>query len=145
MVEMALNEVNILDVIPQRPPFVFVDRLISASESEVVTEFDVCGGRLFVVDGELQVSGVIENMAQTCAAGMGYLNAVSSPADGVRIGFLTALRNVNVSQLPKVGVTLKTSVSVLEFVMGMALVRAMVSADGRLLAEGELKIYITGI
>ena len=63
---------DILTLIPQRPPFVLVDELTSCDEVETVTGYTVTVECPLQNGGVLQPSGLVENIAQSCAARIGY-------------------------------------------------------------------------
>ena len=75
---MEFEKIDILDLLPQRPPFVLIDRLVHFDEHRTVTRFTVPEGHLFCEEGCLQAAGLIENIAQTCAARMGYINLINA-------------------------------------------------------------------
>ena len=54
-------------LIPQTEPFELVDELIDASENHAISRFTIPGNHILLEDNELQESGILENMAQTCA------------------------------------------------------------------------------
>ena len=141
---MNIADVDILNIIPQRPPFVMISKLLSADNSSASTELCVTADNILVENGEFVEAGIIEHIAQTCAAGMGYINTCVYQ-NTVKIGFLTAIRNLTIKRLPKVGETLRTQVEITERVMEMALVKSEVKINDEIIAEGEMKIYITDI
>src|SRR6187402_1491878 len=104
-----------MQYIPQAAPFEVIDTLISANESEAVTEFTVRENHLFVEKGYFTEPGLIENMAQTAAAGTGY-HAVQSDKPAP-VGFIGAIKNFELYTLPKLGDTIQTSTKVLHQVM----------------------------
>jgi predicted hotdog family 3-hydroxylacyl-ACP dehydratase len=120
-----------------------VGKLLDADERSACTEFVITADNIFVCNGLFIEAGIIENMAQTCAAGMGYLNA-NTVQDEVRIGFLSAIRNLIIKRLPKVGEILHTSVFIVEHFVGMLLIKTEVKIKEETIAEGEMKIFITG-
>jgi predicted hotdog family 3-hydroxylacyl-ACP dehydratase len=138
-----MNITDILSIIPQRMPFVMVSKLLHADEQSACTELLITSDNIFVRNGMFIEAGIIENMAQTCAAGMGYINA-NTTQDEVRIGFLSAIRNLIIKRLPKVGETLHTCVSIVEHFVGMMLIKTEVKINDETIAEGEMKIFITG-
>ena len=71
---MDWKETPITSLIPQRPPFVMVDRVISCDEVDAVAEFSIKEDNIFLDDEKLSPAGIIENMAQSCAARMGCIN-----------------------------------------------------------------------
>ena len=65
---MALpQEINI----PQKPPMVMVDRLTGVVDNVTTTNFLIRDDNIFCEKGEFREPGLIENMAQTAAAGTG--------------------------------------------------------------------------
>jgi len=141
---MNVTDIDVLSIIPQRPPFVMVSKLLNVDEKSVCAELIITADNIFAQNGIFVEAGIIEHIAQTCAAGMGYVN-VCTCQNTVKIGFLSAIRNLTINRLPKVGETLTTCVAIVEFVMGMALIEAKVKINNKTLAEGEMKIFITDI
>lgn len=143
MSEQNLREIPVAELLPQRPPFVMVDSLTAYNPEVTVTELTVRADNLFVSDGFLSASGLIENIAQTCAARMGYINRMNRQT--VKLGFIGAIRNLEIHRLPAVGERLSTLIRVREEVFGMTLVDATVESDGVLLVEAEMKIALSDI
>ncbi len=133
--------IDIRTLLPQQEPFVMVSRLEHFDMKRVVTSLVVEKDNIFVDDGALSASGIIENMAQTCAARIGYINKYVL-RKGIQIGFIGAIHNFEVKRLPNVGERIATEVEILEEVFGMILAKASVSEGGEVLAETEIKIAI---
>ncbi|MBP9152304.1 MAG: hypothetical protein KBF73_08485 [Flavobacteriales bacterium] len=144
---MIVNREDVLKFIPQRQPIVVVHGLISHSENTSVSEFHVEEGHLFVRDGKLLPSGLMENIAQTSALRSGYHFAQQMQDGGEMkeppIGFIGALKNFMVSDLPSVGSVLKTTVTTTYEVMGMQVVEATVECEGKVIATCEMKIFLS--
>ena len=140
---MNLEEIDILDLIPQRPPFVLVDRLTAFDEERTETLFEVREDHLFCEAGRLQAAGLIENIAQSCAARLGYINLLH--AERVKLGYIGAIRDLEILRLPRCGETLHTTTWNLEEVFRMVLVRAEVRSEGELLATARMKIAVSEI
>ena len=132
------NEIEISEILPQRPPFLFVDRLERYDEVETVTSFSVPENHLLVEDGRLTASGILENMAQSSAARIGYLCKYILHVP-VRIGYIGAIRKFRVHRLPAVGETLTTTIILREDVFGISLVDAAVRVGEEIIAEAALK------
>ena len=64
----AIEDIALKELIPQRPPFVMIDRLVSSDKVYSVTELEVRPDNLFVDNGRMTAAGLVENIAQTCAA-----------------------------------------------------------------------------
>ncbi len=143
---MLVNLADILKYIPQRPPIVVVHGLVSYADNLSISEFSVEEDHLFVRDGKLLESGLMENIAQTCALSSGYGFAAKATKDGEMkppIGFIGGLKNFNIIKLPKVGDMLQTTITILHEVMGMQVVEAKVSVDEDTIAECEIKIFLS--
>jgi predicted hotdog family 3-hydroxylacyl-ACP dehydratase len=138
---MNFNEIDIKKLLPQGEAFLFVDSLIFADLQNCITEFTVKEGCLFVEDGNLLESGIIENMAQTCAAQIGYLNSVVNDGD-VKKGFIGAIKNLNIYASPSVNEKIRTTLVVIADVMGVKLVNLEVKSDRCKFADCEMKISL---
>ncbi len=68
-----MSDENVLSLIPQRPPFVMIDRLVSSDADIIKTSFKITGDNIFVTDGRFREPGLLENIAQTAAARAGEL------------------------------------------------------------------------
>ena len=132
------NDIDVKAILPQREPFLFVDRLVHYDERETVTEFTVPAEHLLVKDGYLTAPGILENMAQSSAARIGYLCRYILHVP-VRIGYIGAIRKFRVHRLPEAGETLTTTIIFREDVFGISLVDAVVRVGEDLIAEASLK------
>lgn len=119
---------------------VMVDRLLHCDPVLTTTSFGVKADCIMVDDGCLSAIGLIENIAQTCAARMGYINLNSGKE--VQIGVIGALRDLVVHALPSVGETLTTSIEVSDEVFGMTLAKATTHSGNTLLCSGTIKIAL---
>ncbi len=134
-------QIDVLTLLPQRPPFVMIDRLMHCDPKTTVTELEVRGDNLFVEEGHLSATGMVENIAQTCAARMGYINLCANKP--VKLGVIGAIRNFELTVLPPVGATLTTTIEVQEEVFQMLLVEATVACNGAVQATAQMKIALT--
>jgi len=131
---------HITDYIPQKPPIVMIDAIISCDDVSVTTQFEIQVDNIFVQDNFLHEPGVIENMAQTAAAKAGY-EAKKQNAEPF-LGFIGAIKNLKIHALPKVGDIIKTTVIVKMDVMGITLIGAASTCGDTQIAECEMKIVI---
>ena len=138
-----IDNVNILELIPQRSPFVMVNKLTYFDPIVTTSEFTVCSDNLFFCEGRLLATGMIENIAQTCAARIGYINRLSD--ETVKLGFIGAIRNLKINRTPKEGETIHTTITIKEEVFQMTLVDAVVKSNGETLVEAEMKIALSDI
>lgn len=138
---MNINDFDILDLIPQRRPFVMVDRLTECDDDGAASELIFKEDNIFRSGDVMTESGMMENIAQTCAARIGYLGLLNN--EPVRIGVIGSIKNMQFLDLPRVGDTLVTKVSIVSVVFNVTLVKAKVFCNGKLMAEGDMKIALT--
>ncbi|WP_121808210.1 3-hydroxyacyl-ACP dehydratase [Mucilaginibacter kameinonensis] len=137
---MTLPTQDILSLIPQRPPFVMVDTLVSSSDNTTLTSLLILSENVLVSDGELSEAGMVENIAQTAAAGAGYVaQQLGKP---VPPGFIGAVKNLEVFALPKVGDIIETEVKIENQVFNVTIIKGSVTCKGSTLAQCEMKIFI---
>ena len=139
--EAFLRNIDIHELLPQQEPFVMVSRLVHFDDVRTICEMDINADNIFVEDGHLNASGMIENIAQTCAARIGYVNKYILKK-AVQIGFIGAIRNLEVTDLPEVGQQITTIVDVIEEVFGMTLASAVIKQGNRTLVTTEMKIAV---
>jgi len=138
---MNFKNIDVKQLIPQKPPFVMIDHLVHFDQVFTKTEFEILPDNLFVENGRFLESGLIENIAQTCAVRLGYINTVILK-DAVRIGFIGAMRSLYISKLPGVHSTLQTTIEVLNEVFNITLVKATTICEGEVLVTCEMKISV---
>lgn len=139
--EEFLRSIDIHEILPQQDPFVMIDTMVHFEMSNTTTETTIRESNIFVTDGVFTASGLIENIAQTCAARVGYVNKYIL-LKGVEIGFIGAVRNFVVHRLPAVGQVITTKVDILQDIFGMTLANATVTCEGELVAETEIKLSV---
>lgn len=138
-----VSKVDILELIPQRPPFVMVDRLLHFDRIVTTSEFAVREDNIFLEGDVLQPEGLVENIAQTCAARIGYVNLMNK--ESVRLGFIGAVRNMSIHKAPKIGETIETTITVKEEIFQMTLVDAEIILNGNVIVNAEMKIALSDI
>ena len=136
--------IDILGILPQRPPMVMVDRLVFADEKSAETVLDIRQDNIFVEEGVLKAYAIIENMAQTCAAQLGYADKYIHGHNDVRIGYIGSFKKMRIERAPKVGETVLTRIEVLGEVGDLKLVAAESFVEGRSIAAAELTIALSG-
>ena len=139
--ESFLRSIDVHELLPQQEPFVMIGTLVKFDMTRTVTELTIPADNLFVDNGYFSASGLIESIAQTCAARIGYVNKYIL-LKGIQLGFIGAIRNLQVNELPKVGDTITTTVDVLEEVFGMTLANAVVTCGDKVLVTSEMKIAV---
>lgn len=127
-------------LIPQKFPFVMVDKLMSFSENEVVAGLEVSSDNIFENQGVFQESGLIEHMAQSVALFTGYqFYLKNEPAP---TGYIGSIKSIDILELPKVEDNVVTTVSVLHEFMGVTLVDIVSRVNDKEIAKGQMKTVL---
>lgn len=138
--EIILPVRDITRFIPQQPPIVMIDELYESDGATTVTRFLVKADGLFVEDNQLKEPGLIENIAQTAAAGTGY--QFIKQEEPIPVGFIGAIKHLQIFQLPKVGDILTTQVTVLDTVLDITLIKGEIQLNNTIIASCEMKIVL---
>ena len=130
---------SILELLPQRPPFVMVDHLTDYSETQSTCDLLVRPDNVFFENGCITAPGIIEHIAQTCAARLGYYNLYILKT-GVRLGFIGEVKNLRILRLPREGELVKTTITVIQEIYDVTLVSAEVRVGEEVIVTTDLKI-----
>ncbi len=131
---------EVLKFIPQRPPIVMVDQLISAADKTTISGLTIKADNIFVENNIFQEPGIIENVAQSAALGVGYVCQLENKK--VPLGFIGAIKNLVIYDLPKVGDHITTEIKVDYEVFEATLITGKVYCHDQLLAQCEMKIFL---
>ena len=129
------------ELLPQQSPFIMIDCLTKFDEKITETSFEVRNDNIFVENGKLNACALAENIAQTCAARLGYVNKYILKKD-VQIGFIGAIKNLSVVETPSVGDILTTRIEVLQDIMAVTLVDAQIVCNNKVIVKAQMKIAI---
>lgn len=145
-----IEEIDILELIPQRPPFVMVDCLLHCDRKLTSGSLKIRSDNLFVENGVFSEVGIIESVTQTCAARMGYFNQLQQEESGdnggkIKLGFIGAVKDLVIEKCPKVDDELRVNIDVLYEVFTFLLVQAQVNVGDEAVASCEMRISITDI
>ena len=137
---------DIQKLIPQRPPMLMLDQLLSCEGSKANGSLLVRDDNIFLNDGMLTESGMIEAIAQTAAARTGSLIKKQGAGADARIlvGVIGSIKDFRLHYLPKVDEEINTQIEVVHEFMNASIVKGSVSVQDRLACEVELKIFLTG-
>ena len=131
--------INAAPYIPQRPPILMVDTFLECSNSLIITSFKIPKDHIFVQNGILRSAGLIENIAQTCATRIGWLNR-DKP---VKIGVIGSISNLEITSFPAAGQTLITRVDILSEIFEATVVQAEIKCEGETIAHCDMKVFVS--
>ena len=136
-----MRNISVNELLPQQPPFVMVDALTHYEEKIVISKTTVRASNIYVDNGTMQCYGLIENIAQTCAARIGYINKYILRR-GIQIGYIGSLKNLTIESLPQIGDVITTEIQIQDEILDMILATAIVRKDNQTLASTDLKIAL---
>lgn len=131
---------SILSLIPQKPPFVMVDELLFSDDNITKTSFTVTADNVFVINSRFSEAGLMENMAQTAAAGSGNMARIENRP--VANGYIGQVKNFEIFSLPAIGDILLTEVKMEVQVFDAGIVSGKVLCNDEVVAQCEMKIFI---
>ena len=132
---------NIEILIPQRPPFVMIDKLLEVTETATTTGFTILNDNIFVQDGIFKEPGLVENIAQTAAARAGYVSKTENKP--VLVGYIGAVNNLQIFLLPKTGDELITEITIENQIFDVTLISGKITCNKQLIAQCNMKIFIS--
>lgn len=134
------EEIDIVELLPQRPPMVMVGKILSCESNRITTRFTISEENVFSYNGNFQESGLIENIAQTAAALSGYQAKLNN--EKVKLGFIGSIRNLDIFSLPGVGSEIETSVEVIGQVMNVDMIKGEIRLNNEVIAQCEMRIFL---
>jgi hypothetical protein len=137
---MQLAPQNILELIPQAPPFVMVDTLLYTNELTSRSSFVINDNNCMVDNGFFTEGGLLENIAQTAAARAGYLaKAENKPVSG---GYIGAVKDFEVFFLPQAGQEIITEIRIENQFFNVSVITGNVHRNNELVARCEMKVFL---
>jgi predicted hotdog family 3-hydroxylacyl-ACP dehydratase len=137
---MMLPIENIIPLIPQKPPFVMVSKLLYTDATSTRSNFYISADNVFVKDNVFQEAGLLENIAQTAALRAGYLAQVKN--EPVVAGYIGAVKDLEIFGLPKVDDELITEIIIENQIFDVTVFSGKVWHNEKLLAKCEVKVFI---
>ena len=137
---MKPEQFNLLELIPQRPPMVMIDQLVQYNNTKSTTKFFIHEENIFCENGYFTEPGLIENIAQTAAARVGYLNKTSNI--NVLIGYIGSIKNLKIFFLPKVSTEITTEVIIENEMLGFTFIHGKIFSNNNIAAECDMTIFI---
>ncbi|MFN6945329.1 MAG: hypothetical protein ACK4ND_10300 [Cytophagaceae bacterium] len=132
---------ELLPYIPQRPPFVMVDKIYEKGNNFLVSGLTIEPGNIMVEEGKFKEGGLVENMAQTAGlfAGTKFIdNNLPVP-----VGYIAGIKNLVVDKLPLSGEEIFTKTTLTNELLNIQVVVAEVfNEQQEKIAHCELRIFI---
>jgi predicted hotdog family 3-hydroxylacyl-ACP dehydratase len=139
-IDKGLDKDFVGSLIPQKFPFVMVDKLYSYTETSLLSGFRIEENAIFFQNGNLQEPGLIEHMAQSVALHTGYqfyLKQEPAPT-----GYIGSIKEIQIKELPKLNDEIQTTVSILQEFGGITLVDIVSKINDVEIAKGQMKTVL---
>ncbi|TWF37238.1 hypothetical protein FHW36_107164 [Chitinophaga polysaccharea] len=137
---MFIHTDDITAYIPQRAPIVMISGILEVDGPLTRTGLHIAPDNIFVENGVLTAPGLMENIAQTAAARIGYIAKQQNTP--VPLGFIGAVKDLEILELPPAGQMIETSTVIGSEVFNATMVTGKVMYEGRVMAQCEMKIFI---
>ncbi|QSB27258.1 ABC transporter permease [Flavobacterium sp. CLA17] len=142
--------VDIQNYLPHRAPMLMVDLILNVDASYVETVFLIKEDNIFVSNDVFIEAGLIENTAQTCSAIVGkkyFFDENGSENENINvIGFISAIKNLKIHELPKAYDTIITRANLVSKFEGDDYTLCTMSCESVLgekkLLECEINLFI---
>ncbi|KQX08685.1 hypothetical protein [Flavobacterium sp. Root420] len=142
--------VDIQNYLPHRAPMLMVDLILDIDANFVETIFLIKEDNIFVDKNIFTEAGLIENTAQTCSSIVGkkyFFDEDGTENENVNvIGFISALKNLQIYSLPKVGDSITTKATLVSKFVGDDYTLCTMSCESlledQLLLECEINLFI---
>lgn len=131
---------DVLNMIPQKPPMAMIDTIVEVSQQKAITALTITEDNVFCDNGYFQAPGLSENIAQTAAAQVGYL--AQQTGEQPPVGFIGAIKNLKIEQLPSVGDQLVTEIEIEHEIMNFTLINGISKVGDQIMASCQMKIFI---
>ncbi|MBD1424375.1 hypothetical protein H8B17_02175 [Sphingobacterium arenae] len=140
MISLPISGEELLLLIPQRAPIVMVSTLESYDDKRLVSTFVVCEENIFVNEVTLVESGLLEHMAQSVALHTGYSYFLKG--ENAPMGYIGSMQDVDIQDLPEIGETVFSTVTILQEFMGVTLVEIETKLEDSVIARARMKTVI---
>ncbi len=141
---METTNINIQDYLPHREPMLMVDAILELCHEKVITTFKIHENNIFLRHNQLQESGLVENMAQTCSSIVGQSFFENDNATKI-IGFITSIKKINIFSLPNLGTEIITKATLVSQYENICNVSCETFCNDELLGNAEINLFIQEI
>ncbi|OXA94382.1 hypothetical protein [Flavobacterium hercynium] len=137
---LVLEKEAVENLLPQKFPFVMVDSMYSFTETSLVSGLKITNDNIFFDQDTFLEAGLIEHMAQSVALHTGYdffLRNEVAPT-----GYIGSIKEIEIKQLPKIGDSIQSTVTILQEFAGITLVDIVTTLNNEEIAKGQMKTVL---
>ncbi len=128
------------NLVPQKFPFVMVDKMYSFTETAIVSGLKILGDNIFCDNGVFLESGLIEHMAQSVAMHTGYeffLKQEQAPT-----GYIGSIKDIEIKRLPHLNDDIITTATIIQKFGDITLVDLITTLNDKIIATGQMKTIL---
>jgi predicted hotdog family 3-hydroxylacyl-ACP dehydratase len=119
----------------------WIESLVECTEKEARSRVRFSSEHFGVADGGVLESALVECMAQTVAAALGFHSRKAAPGSTPAMGMLAAVSNFKIHAKTPLDKTLEITVKEIKRLGPMRLVLGTIRFEEQLIASGQLSLY----
>lgn len=137
---ILLEKEAVENLLPQKFPFVMVDRLFTYSETSLVAGLKIENDNIFLEENTFLEAGLIEHMAQSVALHTGYQFFLKNEI--APTGYIGSIKDIEIKKLPQINDTIQSSITILQEFGGITLVDIVTFLNNEEIASGQMKTVL---
>jgi len=137
---LLLEKNAVENLLPQKFPFVMVDRMYSFTETSLISGLDIQKDNIFIDNDTFLEAGLIEHMAQSVALHTGYQFFLKN--EKAPTGYIGSIKEIEIKKLPQVSNNIQSTVTILQEFAGITLVNIVTTLNNEEIAKGQMKTVL---
>lgn len=140
MIKPILDKEAVENLLPQKFPFVMVDKMFSFDETSLVSSLKIQSENIFSENGIFLEAGLIEHMAQSVALHTGY--AFFLKQEKAPTGYIGSIKQIDIKKLPNVNDEIQSTITIIQEFAGITLVDIVTTLNNEEIANGQMKTVL---
>ncbi|KIA98087.1 hypothetical protein [Flavobacterium sp. PS2] len=140
MTKPILDKEAVENLLPQKFPFVMVDKMFSFDESSLVAGLKIQSENIFSENGIFLEAGLIEHMAQSVALHTGYVFFLKQ--EKAPTGYIGSIKQIDIKKLPNVNDEIQSTITIIQEFAGITLVDIVTTLNNEEIANGQMKTVL---
>jgi len=137
---LLLEKTAVENLLPQKFPFVMVDKMYSFTETSLISGLDIQKDNIFIDNNTFLEAGLIEHMAQSVALHTGYQFFLKN--EKAPTGYIGSIKEIEIKKLPQVSNNIQSTVTILQEFAGITLVNIVTTLNNEEIAKGQMKTVL---
>jgi len=137
---VLLEKEAVENLIPQKFPFVMIDRMFSYSETGLISGLKIQNDNIFLEENTFLEAGLVEHMAQSVALHTGYQYFLKN--ETAPTGYIGSIKDIQIKKLPQINDIIQSNVTILQEFAGVTLVDIVTFLNDEEIASGQMKTVL---